>query len=409
MAVPTAAATSAAEMALFRKNVDRSLLAPLGASCWGDDECASGHCLDSMCKDHFAALLATIGAECSCAALTLSDATSVTTTRASNAFCTASTGAMTSCGNNLPRVSSSGVLIEDTRTNLILRSQEIDNASHTKISITVTANTHAAPDGTTTADTLTSTGANARTNDGLSSATASAAIYSLATYFRSVSGTTASTGHDALHLAGAGSCVVDFTSTTTWVRRACAGATATAGATMIPRFNPGKVDAAAVQVAWGEQYEVGSAPSSYIPTVATAVARAADNISFAPSMPMGTSGCVSGTVTFGSVASADARLIGGAGATGIYVVDSDTVRIGDGTNTVSVDPGALASQTMTFRATWAGSVLSLTVNGVTQTGTFDGDMDMGTVYLGSQQGSSNFLFGHEKNLKFGTSATGCAL
>lgn len=45
-----------------------------------------------------------------------------------------------------------GLRLEPQRTNLILRSQEIDNASWTKTDTTITANNIAAPDGTTTAD-----------------------------------------------------------------------------------------------------------------------------------------------------------------------------------------------------------------------------------------------------------------
>ncbi|CAB4139309.1 hypothetical protein UFOVP351_36 [uncultured Caudovirales phage] len=47
-----------------------------------------------------------------------------------------------------------GLLIEEQRTNLLLRSEEFDNASWSKLRATVTANSTTAPDGTTTADTL---------------------------------------------------------------------------------------------------------------------------------------------------------------------------------------------------------------------------------------------------------------
>lgn len=52
-----------------------------------------------------------------------------------------------------------GILLESQRTNLILYSQEFDNAAHTKTTLTVTANSAVAPDGTTTGDTLAATGA----------------------------------------------------------------------------------------------------------------------------------------------------------------------------------------------------------------------------------------------------------
>jgi hypothetical protein len=62
---------------------------------------------------------------------------------------------------NTPRISFDprtgrcrGLLMETARTNWALRSQEFDNASWTKGDSTVTANSVAAPDGTTTADKL---------------------------------------------------------------------------------------------------------------------------------------------------------------------------------------------------------------------------------------------------------------
>ena len=61
--------------------------------------------------------------------------------------------AFTRTGDTATRVNSAGI-IEKVRTNLVLQSQTFDNASWTKSSATITANTTAAPDGTTTADTL---------------------------------------------------------------------------------------------------------------------------------------------------------------------------------------------------------------------------------------------------------------
>jgi hypothetical protein len=48
-----------------------------------------------------------------------------------------------------------GLLVEEQRTNLLLRSEEFDNASWTNSASLVTANTAVAPNGTLTADTLT--------------------------------------------------------------------------------------------------------------------------------------------------------------------------------------------------------------------------------------------------------------
>jgi hypothetical protein len=61
-----------------------------------------------------------------------------------------------------PRITDAGYLPEEARTNLLLRSQEFDNASWTKTATTVTANQAVAPDGTLTADALAETATTAQ-------------------------------------------------------------------------------------------------------------------------------------------------------------------------------------------------------------------------------------------------------
>jgi len=58
------------------------------------------------------------------------------------------------------RVASNG-LIEKVRTNLVLQSQAMENASWSNFAITVSANSDTAPDGTLTADKLVPTASNA--------------------------------------------------------------------------------------------------------------------------------------------------------------------------------------------------------------------------------------------------------
>ena len=73
-----------------------------------------------------------------------------------------SSGLIESVNANLPRfdydpvtLAPKGLLIEEARTNLLLRSEEFDNATWAKSAFaTVTANTTSAPSGATTADTL---------------------------------------------------------------------------------------------------------------------------------------------------------------------------------------------------------------------------------------------------------------
>jgi hypothetical protein len=79
----------------------------------------------------------------------------ISTTRASDGYAKNAAGVLVPFGSDVPRIVDLGLFAEDSRTNLILRSQEFGNDSWTKIDTTVTADAIAAPDGTLTADLLT--------------------------------------------------------------------------------------------------------------------------------------------------------------------------------------------------------------------------------------------------------------
>lgn len=81
----------------------------------------------------------------------------MTVTRATTATRVNSSGIIESVATNVPRLDYTGstcpsVLIEPQRTNLVLRSEEFDNASWVKFNATVTANSTISPDGTLDAD-----------------------------------------------------------------------------------------------------------------------------------------------------------------------------------------------------------------------------------------------------------------
>jgi hypothetical protein len=83
----------------------------------------------------------------------------LTWTRASTALRTNSSGLLESMGSGVPRLSymygsCPALLLEPQRTNLFLRSEEFANVVWTKSNLSITANTTTAPDGNTTADTL---------------------------------------------------------------------------------------------------------------------------------------------------------------------------------------------------------------------------------------------------------------
>lgn len=86
---------------------------------------------------------------------TFSGLPGLTVTRASGGYAEDQTGALVWFNSGQARITNKGLLVEESRTNLLLYSQQFDNAAWGKSDTTVTADQAQAPDGTTTADLLT--------------------------------------------------------------------------------------------------------------------------------------------------------------------------------------------------------------------------------------------------------------
>jgi len=215
--------------------------------------------------------------------------TAITTARNSTATYQTPTG-IGSAAINTPRITydaatgnALGLLAEEQRTNLLLQSHVFDNASWIKqAGATIAPNTTTAPDGTLTADTLT-------TNNGVSlnqSATATVgATYCQSVYIKAGTITRLMVRDDT----GAGRHIV--------VNPATGAVTSTSGTlvghgveaqqngwlrvwlsyvadTAVVRMNiRSDAENAATVVLWGAQLEVGPAPTSYIPTTTAQVTR----------------------------------------------------------------------------------------------------------------------------------------
>lgn len=225
-------------------------------------------------------------------------------TRASTATYVNAFGRLSSSAINAPRIdydpvtlACKGLLIEESRTNLLTYSEQFDNAAWTKLQSSVTANAAAAPDGTTTADKLVedNTASNAHYLQ-QSSAASNGATYTVSAYFKAAERTQcqlvlygASAVYQAVFDLSAGALAAQtgtgsYTITSAgndWYRiaiTAICNSTACYGLfyTAVSNTAIYTGDGTSGLYIWGAQLEAGAFATSYIPTTSAQVTRAAD-------------------------------------------------------------------------------------------------------------------------------------
>ena len=203
---------------------------------------------------------------------------------------------------------SEGLLVEAQRTNLLLRSEEFENAVWTATNLTVTANSTTAPDGNTTADTLAATVAGGKVAQAVTItagrgialgvyAKANASSWVILTlsdgtntvdcWFNLAAGTTGT------HTIGGSGGGFTLSFAQKWIEAQRNGwylcaleVTSSVSTTIAATIAPTAADSTASATgnslfAWGAQLEAESSLtnlSSYIPTTSATVTRSADNL-----------------------------------------------------------------------------------------------------------------------------------
>jgi hypothetical protein len=232
-------------------------------------------------------------------------------TRATTAYRTNASGILESVASGVPRLDypigggCPSLLVEPAATNLVLRSEEFDNASWSKLNTSVTANASVAPDGNTTADKLIEDSSTSSHIAFQNITIVSGTIYTASVFAKSterflqLSFSLSIFGGDAFAnfdvqngvlgtVASAASAKIEQLSSG-WYRCTITATATAAGsggfstnliqAANSPRSQSYLGDGTSGIFLWGAQLETGSVATSYIPTVAATATRNADVIS----------------------------------------------------------------------------------------------------------------------------------
>lgn len=262
-------------------------------TCAADVDCSAGYlCVANACVvDYVWRLLWTpisAGNECdgTWPAGVVAPATTFTVTRAhtggDTATCEKADGTIVTMAGNTPRIGGWGIWAEGFSANGIGSSASLVGWT-TCVNATITSNTTVSPDGTTTADEMTSTSAGGycEINGGTSTGNT---VYSL--FVKTASGTQAYDMSVWDVVAATEKFTAAYTATTSWphmhARPFLRGSGSGANAKWW-RIYPGGKSGTGTLIIWGTQKETGSArigPTSYIPTTGSGVNRNADIIAF---------------------------------------------------------------------------------------------------------------------------------
>ncbi len=351
--------------------------------------------------DYFTSSMISIAAECDGSAVVMSGGETTTFTRPTSAYCTRANGTLVLLSSGEPRVASNGLWVEGPGANYEINSKDFTAWDH-QFGATSSANTHAAPDGTTTADTVTGTGATSYVEG--SGTTSASGVGQVATvYYRSVTGTQDMSLKLLLN-GGGYECTTNVTATTTWQRADCIDTSS------VPTDQPYYIrifPGTGSVVLWGAQQERDvTFPSSFIPTAGTSAARNRDVFSFTPGSSIDTAGCFSAIVTHNAYYPGVNRWAVTSGGSPLTGASSTQLAMHDNANTTTRNVAEQTSRSVTAVSGWSGIVTTLSSGGSQSTGVFDGTMGTGAWTIGSS-GSGADIYASIKSIKIGTDATGC--
>lgn len=236
-------------------------------------------------------------------------------TRSTTGTCFNSIGLISTVGVNLPRFNYDPVnltlaptlLIESATTNLCTYSEAFDNAAWTKVRSSISSNATTSPDGTSSADKLVEDSSASDTHYCVQTPTVSAAtLYTFSVFLKSStrtkanivldggSGNFANTSVDlssgTITSGSASGSFTEYSSQITnvgngWYRVSTTSRTAGSTTTLqcqirlVTSSDIYTGDGTSGIFMWGAQLEANAASTSYIPTVASTVLRAADSFS----------------------------------------------------------------------------------------------------------------------------------
>jgi hypothetical protein len=367
-------------------------------------------------------------------AIAITDVLSVS--RASVGYAKTAAGTLTSFLSNTLRITDAGLLIEDARTNGLVKSQELDDIGYWPTNnVTATADQANAPDGTLTADKILVTG----TNDcyirqhGIDTATTT--VYTLSVYakvgfgsaiiaigwvtsphilrrwFDLSSGTILPTIETGGNIVSDGAAIEALGNG--WYRCSISGHEVTTSSNLYySAFHPcvsadGSITTTANDFIylWGAQEEEGVFPSSYIPTTTAAATRAADNITIIGSAQTLIAAAASSIVV-------QTGMSEGTGFSANTVDSNGTNVLGfDSTNhTLASMIGTLATSNTANRSAvddksgiaWSGAGRSLVLNNGTVATDANAQTPSSTQNLGSASGTSHFIYAYIKRLTIWT-------